>query len=100
MTKEEDKMNEKKIESIITCFFRGGTKLKASLSISRIAAEAEMMAAKKEMRDVKLETVDEDVSKEESWLYITRQELLFYNIYVPAVEPLIHTLPRGMDTVK
>jgi hypothetical protein len=86
---------KKPIKSKITIFYQGGTKLKASLPLERGLVEAEMFAARKDNRDARLETVVEDETEDNSYLFITRNGLLFYNIYEPVEESTIQVVPAS-----
>lgn len=86
-------MAEKKSLCQITAFYQGGTKLRADLSTNREDTVKEINLAKKEVRDAVLDTVEADGN--ESTLYITRTNLLFYNIVVPKVEGLIEVVGAG-----
>lgn len=80
---------KKDIKSTIRLFYQGGTKAQIDLATNRQEAEVEIKSAKTENRDIKLETVETDVSIEESFAYLKRDYLLFYTITTPVAKPLI-----------
>ena len=74
----------------ITIFYQGGTKARVGCVQDRITIEAEMIAARKESRDAKIECFEEDKdgkpTGEESYIYLSRNAMLMYNITVPLPE--------------
>lgn len=74
---------KKEAKSIILVFYQGGTKLKAATTHTKEELKARIEAAKKNVTDCEIDTVNEDDSVSDDVLFLTRNGLLFYSIQIP-----------------
>lgn len=88
----------KPVKSVVTAFYQGGTKVQMKLAQTRLEVESEMERARKEMRDAKLEEVNDNPEVEDSYIFFTRNNLMFYNVMTPKEKTLVEVITPKLVT--
>lgn len=82
----DDVKVHKEVKSVILVFYQGGTKLKAATTHTPDEIQRIMETAKKEVKDAVIDTVNESEDVMSDRLFVTRNAMLFWSVYVPVTK--------------